>query len=769
MAGDDCRILWIHGVPGAGKTVLSAKVIEHLQASNSLEKSIDCRVAYYYGDCVDRADRTSFNICVSAISQVLAQLPETPQILIDRYRTAFCHGRFKASEMDDVFDIFKQLVVALPSCYLVIDALDECCDISDITSWLNDAVQTIPCLRIICLSRDIAAVRKQLCQRPTIRMDAAATKGDVNKYLASAVHTLPCTEPGLRDLVLNTLSRKADGMFLFMELSIQTLRSAINEDDMRSILNTIPEGVNEMYGLILQRLSTESKPRRLLAQRAFRLVCASVQPMTWSEMRFALSWDADQQMFQKSKEPFEETVFELCSPLIERQGESDLFRFIHFSLYEYLCETATKPSSSPGIAQFLVQESDAQHELALMAVACIADEKLSLSTGVNTHWCPLLAYATKNWCHHISRSPFKHDLYARYLGFVACPKRRSTWILRWLLFEEHSFPLQQIVKLQKFVQDWVAKGNEEQLSMVSVLADIHRALFHLDELQSTPISHGQIRVISNFERLVCVRNLAREYTMAGEIQKGVEMFEEALEKSESLEGTITPRRCWLLNSLGILYDQQGKTCLAKETQEKALVIQENALPPDHLDIVLTINELGRIARHLEHFEEAETLHRRALHILEGFCSENDLHITWTKCALGRSLLKQDRPGEALDLHQQVLAIETSRLGRDHPHTLWTLSDIARCYRVQGKIDDAIATQKEVMERSRNSLGADNPDTLWAMNSLGNFYELSGCAAMARNLHAEALATQTRCLGENHAHTRWSREAVSRLDSIETFH
>lgn len=730
---------------------------------------MDCRVAYFYGDSMDRTHRTALNICVSALSQLLAQLTEIPQVILDRYRTAVCHGRFKVSEMDEVFDIFSQVVAALPSCFLVIDALDECSGISDIISWLGNAIRSIPSLHVVYLSRDTAAVRKQLQRQPTIRMDAASTKDDVNKYLASAVHTLPCTEPDLRDRVFSTLSRKADGMFLFIELSIQTLRSAINEDDMQSILNTIPDGVKEMYGLILQRLSTEPDTRRSLVQRVFRLVCTSVQPMTWSEMRFALSWDADQQKFQKAKEPFKETICELCCPLIEHQSESDSFRLIHFSLYEYLCETSLHSLSTQGIAQFSVQKNDAQNELALMTLACIADEKVALSTHVDIGRCPFVAYATKNWCHHLSQSPFRQDLCARYLKFVACPERRSTWILRWLLSEERSFPLQQIVKLQELVREWTAKGNEEQLSMVSVLGDIHRTLFRLDELQSTPKSSDimrQIRVISNFERLVCVRDLARAYTMAGEINKGVEMFELAFERAKSLEGDVTPRSCWLLNSLGILYDQQGKTHLAKVTQGRALATQEKVLPPDDLDIVLTINELGRVARHLERFEEAEMLHRKALHILEGFCSESDLHITWTKSALGRSLLKQNRPNEAIDLHQQVLAIETSRLGRDHPHTLWTLSDIARCYRAQDKIEDAIATQQEVMERCTDSLGADNPDTLWATNSLGIFYELSGRPAVARNLHAEALVMQTRRLGENHAHTKWSREVLSRLNDIE---
>lgn len=763
------RILWVHGAPGAGKTVLSSTIIEYVRQKEVARKAKDCHVIYFYGDSTDGSKGTAFNICISALSQLLAQLSDIPNALLAGHRNAICHGRYTISEADEVFDLFREVVAALSSVSLIIDALDECSGISDITSWLGDATESVPSFRVIFFSRDTAAVRKELGQQPSIRMGAASTKQDVDSFLASAVDTLPCTESNLKDRIFQTVSRKAEGMFLFADLSIQTLRSAIDVDDMVNILHTIPDGINEMYGLILGRLNTESFTRRSLARGVFRLMCASMRPMTWPEMRFALSWDPDQQKFQKGKEPFRDTVSELCCPLIEYQAETDTFRLAHFSVYEYLCEKPIRSLSKDDTTHFLIQQSDAHYELAVMTLACIADDKVSQSVYLDISCHPLVAYATTNWCHHLSKSPFREDLHARYLDFVACSERRLTWILRWLLSEEWSFPLQHVVKLQKLIQQWVNQDTKEQLSMVGVLGDIQRALFRLDDIQTTSqLSNAttKLRAISNFERLVCVRDLAREYNMAGEIDNGVEMFELALEAVREPGGDFTLRSCWLLNSLGILYDQQSKTSLAKETQSRALAIQEQSLPPNHLDIVLTINELGRIARHLEHFGEAESLHRRALRVLEEMFSESDFNVTWTKSALGRSLLKQRRPDEAIKLHQQVLAIKISRLGRDHPYTLWELSDIARCYCAQGNIEDAINAQHEVMQRCRDALGPEKPDTLWATNSLAILYERSGRLPNARTLHAKALEGQTKQLGEDHAHTRWSREALTRLNSVE---
>ena len=766
-AGDP-RILWVCGPPGAGKTVLSATAVEYIQnwgTSRGLENS---KVAYFYGSCTEKSRGSAFAMCVSILAQLLPNMQDVPGVIQEAHGIAQCHGRSRISEADRVFILFQNVLIALPCVFLIIDALDECSDIAEISSWLEGAVQSIASLHILYFSRDTAAVRKELGCQPSLRMDAASTKDDIDRYLASAILKLPCTDAKMQDLVFDVLSQKAAGMFLFADLSIKTLQSAIDQADMLRILNTIPSGIHAMYDLILEEISKESSIRRALARNVFRLICTAVRPMTWPEMRFALSWDEELQAFCKSKEPFRDTISELCSPLVEYRTETDRFLAAHASVHEYL--STKSPPSNNDIVEFFVEANEASTQLATMMLACIADEKVHCSLDVDVARYPLVPYATKYWCHHLAEAPINGTLQNRYYDFEECPERRSTWIMRRLISEEWSFPLQEVVKVQEMMQHWTSTNGQGHSSLkYRALGDIQRALFCLDEIASQPQSANtisQIRTISNFERLVCVRDLAREYTMAGHIDQGIMMFEDALQKIEESEAGLTSGSCWLLNSLGILYDQQGRTHLAQKVQNNALRIQMRTLPPNHLDIVLTINELGRLARHLEQNKESESLHRRALHLLEEQFPESDLHVTWTKSALGRSLLKLRRADEAIVLHHQVLAVETSRLARDHPHTQWTLSDIARCHAAQGKMEEAIAAQQEVMEKNKEVLGPDNPDTLWVTNSLGILYERTGSLTDARLLHSRALEGQTRVLGKDHAHTKWSRETLKRLDSAE---
>ena len=100
-------------------------------------------------------------------------------------------------------------------------------------------------------------------------------------------------------------------------------------------------------------------------------------------------------------------------------------------------------------------------------------------------------------------------------------------------------------QLQRSVQECAVKGEKERHSMTRILRDVQLALFRLDEIQSTTRSNGTTEIarsISNFKRLVCVRDLAKEYTKAGELENGVSMFEFAIQRAESPEKSSCPYR-----------------------------------------------------------------------------------------------------------------------------------------------------------------------------------------------------------------------------------
>jgi len=110
--------------------------------------------------------------------------------------------------------------------YLVIDALDECPSTSSLSSprekllsFLEDLVEAqLPNLRICVTSRpevDIKAILEPLTFRSISLHDESGQKNDIMKYIESVVNTnknMQNWNPGHKQLVINVLTKKADGM-----------------------------------------------------------------------------------------------------------------------------------------------------------------------------------------------------------------------------------------------------------------------------------------------------------------------------------------------------------------------------------------------------------------------------------------------------------------------------------------------------------------------------------------------------------------------------
>ena len=412
------RSLWIHGKPGVGKSVLCGTAIEYLQGLNKVEGK-GHKIAYFFYDYNTPKKRTAFELLTSLLLQLQILHREPSDTLRAAYLNASLYGRSYISDADNISSLFYKVVAELSCSHIVIDALDECADFSNVIHNLLCATSSIPSLRILIFSRDIVDIRKGLRQVPLMHLTADLMKSDITAFLAKSMDSLPCDSQNTKDCIFDILLQKADGMFLFATLACQTLQQATNIDETFDLLASTPSGIYDMYALILTRITTESDRRRSLAQKALRLLCISTRPLTWQEFRIALSWDMDQQKFCPKSAPYKESVLALCCPLIEHRTDTDTFELIHMSLYEFLCSENTRISPPQDIAQFMVDIACAHRDFARMSLAQIADSDINQSVSVTEH--PFVAYATMNWCHHLSLSPYDTGLCEQYLRFTACP------------------------------------------------------------------------------------------------------------------------------------------------------------------------------------------------------------------------------------------------------------------------------------------------------------------------------------------------------------
>ncbi|CAD6445346.1 a9bb4458-a7ff-4557-b5c9-8001b7ffca93, partial [Sclerotinia trifoliorum] len=758
--------LWVHGRPGFGKTVLSAVTIEHLEKISEEKKN--CKVAYFYCDFGDTRKRTTVNILGSILAQLIMSMQQFPIEVYEAYHRAKKYGRQHFSTADDILSVIKHAVADIPLSYIVLDGIDECSDPTSITESFSDIAKNNSNVKLILFSRNLPTIAHGLERAPyeMIELEPTLTQPDIDKFLTKSLKKLQDKGTDAPDQAFCKLSNASCGMFLYASLGVQNLAEAIDSKSIVDAIDKIPEGLNGVYGQILERLDLQSIRRRNLARRILLWVCCTTRPLSWKELQYALSWDEINEEFMEDQLPFKDVVLDLCAPLIEYRPEKDTFHPVHLSVREFLYTPNSFNSMSAKATQFLMTESQAHQTIAEVTLASLALPDVVHKTSVDNLQYPLVRYSTENWCHHLSSASFDERLGQKHDSFVASPLARSTWILRFLVSNKQSYPLQRIAKYQKQVSDWKLQKERTKTTFAAEdLADIQRALIGLDQLDL-----GQAESVSNFERDLIVRDLARAFTMAGKVDQAIDLFEKAL--TEGLQGSPLPesvRTTWLLNSLGIMYDQKNLTDLALKTQMKALSIQEKSLPSNHLDLALTLNEMGRETRHLERYSESEQYHLRALDILRQSLPETDLQIIWTLNTLARCYRFQGRYPEALNLHQLALKGQITLMGEDHPHPLRTRSDIAKILKAEGKYKEALEIMEDIYERRVKVLGKDNPDTLWTMNDIGAVWEELGIhigsvegRKKAILWHERALELQERVLGKEHPHAVWSRRVLERL-------
>jgi hypothetical protein len=113
--------LWIHGIPGGGKTFLTARILQHLQKV-SLPRT---PVAYFFCAHEDSEKCETTAVLRGWIQQIAQQSPEALQQVEKMYQEAELHSQ----EQHKLWELFKSILEVLPAGgYLVLDGLDECAD-----------------------------------------------------------------------------------------------------------------------------------------------------------------------------------------------------------------------------------------------------------------------------------------------------------------------------------------------------------------------------------------------------------------------------------------------------------------------------------------------------------------------------------------------------------------------------------------------------------------------------------------------------------------
>jgi hypothetical protein len=116
------EILFCPGIPGAGKTIMPAIVIDDLH--QRLRHEQDVGIVYIYCNYRRQEEQTLHDLLLNVLKQLLRQRPSAPPSILERYEG---HRLLqKQPGLDEIVGDIHSLSALYRRLFIVADALDEC-------------------------------------------------------------------------------------------------------------------------------------------------------------------------------------------------------------------------------------------------------------------------------------------------------------------------------------------------------------------------------------------------------------------------------------------------------------------------------------------------------------------------------------------------------------------------------------------------------------------------------------------------------------------
>lgn len=227
----------------------------------------------------------------------------------------------------------------------------------------------------------------------------------------------------------------------------------------------------------------------------------------------------------------------------------------------------------------------------------------------------------------------------------------------------------------------------------------------------------------------------------------------------------------LCNVLGRHLWIVGNMLEAQTYWERALVIREKVLGPEHPQTTDSLNNLGVLLHAQENLSddpqvklwEALLYYQKALSIREKVLGEEHPHTAQSLNHIGALLRDQGEFARSRPYIERALAIRGKVLGPEHPDTAYSLADLGSLLLAQGNLTDA----KPYIERSlsirEKCLGPEHPDTALSLNELAILLWKQRDLIGARVYFKKVIAISEKTLGSHHPWTKIARKNLQSLD------
>jgi len=270
------NVLFITGDPGSGKTALMAKLIHILPQVG----------AYHFCIAKYEASLIPDKFIHSIASQIATQIPDYREILSQLNLDSLAH--------QEAGSIIRQLIVEpLAGVHreepliIIVDALDEAAyyGSNNIARLLYEWMDEFPAwIKIIITSRKVNEILSLLdFYKPfEINIDSPDNKRDIKQYIFDmlSAKTGFSFELGENDPIIEIISNKSEGIFLYARTIVQNL---LSKTITLSEISSLPPGLSAIYNTNFSRIFS-GDVQFAQVKPLLEIVLAAFEPLAIEEL-----------------------------------------------------------------------------------------------------------------------------------------------------------------------------------------------------------------------------------------------------------------------------------------------------------------------------------------------------------------------------------------------------------------------------------------------------------------------------------------------------
>ncbi|KAI1772519.1 ankyrin repeat-containing domain protein [Hypoxylon cercidicola] len=396
------RFLWMRGMPGSGKTMLSSLIINSLQKGSGG----DAVCVYFYFQEKEEDNISFAHIWATLLIQLLRASGDVKGELKAKFEDSL-QGSTQLYPYE-YLELFKARAATFKTVYLVIDALGSCQNTpeEDTRQNMREALKALPnSIRVLITSRNksvdvgFGAVQELVVEPKKQDVETYITKRiKDNAVLRSALGKEQDRNDIIRKVTAMTLSSK---MFLSARLHMDNLSKQGTLSDIRKALGELPDSAFEIFDAsarqLAQKINRGNDFESCLTKHIFTWVIHAKMELTADQICDSFAIQRSKGQHYQEHRPGKEHLIAVCNGLVIMDPENETLNLVHKSVQTHLQKHGIIPEN-------------ASLEIGKMCLSC-----LLIDTCDQEDEHSLLQYAAKYWWAHLGRQRQNLDQEAELL------------------------------------------------------------------------------------------------------------------------------------------------------------------------------------------------------------------------------------------------------------------------------------------------------------------------------------------------------------------